>query len=304
MRRLILVAVAAAVLSLPAVTAAETPFPQRIQLPNGFQPEGIAIGRGTTFYVGSIPTGAVYRGDLRTGKGKVLVPSAPNRAAIGVAVDQRNRLFVAGGPTGMAFVYDAADGSLLRSYQLASGPGATFVNDVVVTGDAAWFTDSFRHVLYRIAIAPNGTIAPAASAVPLTGDYQPAPGFNLNGIDATPDGGTLVVVQSATGKLFTVDPATGATHLIDLGGTLLPNGDGLLLHGRTLYVVQNSMNRIAVVRLAPGLGSGVVTGYLTDPDFDVPTTIDRFGDRLYAVNARFSTPPTQTTEYSVVQVRP
>jgi hypothetical protein len=61
MRRLILLAVAGATLSLPAVTAAETPFPERIALPNGFQPEGIAIGRGTTFYVGSIPTGAVYR---------------------------------------------------------------------------------------------------------------------------------------------------------------------------------------------------------------------------------------------------
>src|SRR6476660_3043547 len=102
-------------------------FPDVISLPNGFQPEGIAIGRGTTFYVGSIPTGAVYRGDLRTGEGAVLVAGAPGRAAIGVAVDQRDRLFVAGGPTGKAFVY-APDGSLLGSYQLASGPGGTRIN--------------------------------------------------------------------------------------------------------------------------------------------------------------------------------
>jgi hypothetical protein len=27
-------------------------FPQVIQLPEGFQPEGIEVGRGTTFYVG------------------------------------------------------------------------------------------------------------------------------------------------------------------------------------------------------------------------------------------------------------
>ena len=38
------------------VSAAQ--FPESIPLPNGFQPEGIASGPGTTFYVGSIPTGA------------------------------------------------------------------------------------------------------------------------------------------------------------------------------------------------------------------------------------------------------
>jgi streptogramin lyase len=226
MRRLVFVVVFAAVLSIPAVTSAARPFPQTIPLPNGFQPEGIAIGRGTTFYVGSIPTGAVYRGDLRTGEGGVLVPGVSGRAAIGLAIDQRDRLFVAGGPTGMAFVYDAADGHLLRSYELAPGPDPTFVNDVVLTRDAAWFTDSFRDVLYRVAIAGDGMLAPSADTVPLSGDYQPTAGFNLNGIEATPDGGMLVVVQSSTGKLFTVDPATGATRLIDLAGALLTNGDG------------------------------------------------------------------------------
>jgi sugar lactone lactonase YvrE len=301
MRRLLFLAVAAGILAIPAVTSAGAPFPQKISLPDGFRPEGIAIGRGTTFYVGSIPTGAVYRGDLRTGEGAVLVAGAPGRAAIGVAVDQRDRLFVAGGPTGKAFVY-APDGSLLGSYQLASGPDPTFINDVVLTRDAAWFTDSFRHVLYRIAITGNGTLADTAESVPLSGDYQHTPGFNLNGIEATPDGGTLVVVQSATGKLFTVDPATGATRLIDLGGAVLMNGDGLLLQGKTLYVVQNSLNQIAVVELTPDLASGTVAGYLTDPDFDVPTTIDRHGNRIYAVNARFSTPPTPATSYDVVQV--
>jgi hypothetical protein len=67
--------------------------------------------------------------------------------------------------------------------------------------------------------------------------------------------------------------------------------------------VRNSDNVIAVVRLANGLGSGTVTRTITDRDFDVPTTIGRFGSRLYAVNARFGTTPTPTTPYAVVQVR-
>jgi sugar lactone lactonase YvrE len=301
MKRLILVAVVAAVLAIPAFTSAATPFPQTLPLPDGFRPEGIAIGRGTTFYVGSIPTGAIYRGDLRTGLGAVFVPGAPGRAAIGVAVDQRDRLFVAGGPTGMGFVY-GTDGQLLRSYQLASGSDPTFVNDVAVARDAAWFTDSNRHVIYRVAIAGDGTLAASADAIPLGGDYQPAAGLNLNGIEATPNGKTLIAVQTATGKLFAIDPETGVADEVDLGGAVLTNGDGLLLRGRTLYVVQNRSNQIAVVELAPDLASGSVVDVLTDPDLDVPTTIDRHGNRLYAVNARFSTPPTPSTTYEVVQV--
>ena len=300
MRRIAFLLIAAAAVAAPAALAAIS-FPKMIALPNGWQPEGIASGPGTTFYVGSIPTGAIYKGNLRTGTGAVLVPAAAGRAAIGLDHD-RGRLFVAGGPTGKGFVYDARTGALIREYQLAAGPAATFVNDVVVTRNAAYFTDSNRAVLYKVPLSRNGVPAAAAQTIALTGDFQLVAGFNLNGIDATPNGKTLVVVQSATGKLFTVDPSTGATKEIALGGATVPNGDGLLLHGRTLYVVQNFLNQIAVVRLSPNLAQGTVVRTITDAAFDVPTTIARFGMRLYAVNARFSTPPTPATPYHVVRV--
>lgn len=291
-----------AVAALTATTAfAKASFPDTIALPAGWQPEGITVGNGTTFYVGSIPTGAVYRGDLRTGKGATLVHGVSGRAAIGIEHD-RGRLFVAGGGTGKAFVYDAKTGALVRELQLATGGGATFVNDVVVTKRAAYFTDSNRAVLYRVALSKKGAPAQAATALPLGGDFQLVAGFNTNGIDATPNGKTLVIVQSATGTLFRVDPRTGHAKTIDLGGASVSNGDGLLLHGRTLYVVQNQLNRIAVVELAKGFASGTVARSITDPDFDVPTTIDAFGSDLYAVNARFGTPSPSTASYSVVKV--
>ena len=301
MVRITIAAAATALLALTGVGQAQSSFPETIPLPNGFQPEGIAIGKGTTFYVGSIPTGAVYRGDLRTGESSVLVPGASGRASIGVGVDQRNRLFVAGGPTGKGFVY-SADGQLLAEYLFAPGIDPTFVNDVFVTKDAAWFTDSRRHALYRVGISPGGGLAGAAETLPVTGDFVPTAGNNLNGIEGTPNGKTLIAVQSSTGLLFTVDQQTGVAEEIDLGGATLPNGDGLLLHGRALYVVQNRLNQIAVVRLAPDFASGVVTGVLTDPDFDVPTTIDRHGQQLYVVNARFGIPPDPANEYDVVKV--
>lgn len=288
---------AAGVALAVAASAGAQPFPGVIGLPTGFQPEGIAVGEDTTFYVGSIPTGAIYRGDLQTGQGDVLVDD-PGRAAIGIDIDERERLFVAGGPTGQAFVYDGATGKALASYQLA--PDApTFVNDVVVTQEAAWFTDSSQPVLYRVPLGGEGDV----ETVPLGGDYEHAPGFNANGIDATPDGRALVIVQSNLGRLYTVDAATGKASLIELSGGDVAFGDGILLDGKTLYVVQNRLNRIAVVALAPDLGSGTITSHLTHPDFDVPTTLDEHGDRLYAVNARFGIDDPDAADYTVVQLR-
>lgn len=285
---------------LVAAPAAAQPFPEVIPLPNGFQPEGIAVGRGTTFYVGSIPTGSIVRGDLRTGEIELLV-DRDDRAAIGLAVDQRARLFVAGGPTGDGFVYDARTGAEVAAYDFADGD--TFINDVVVTREAAWFTDSSNPFLYRIPLGTGGSLGVAAEQVPLSGDYVHVDGFNLNGIDATPSGRWLIAVQSATGSLYRIDPNTGEATLIDLGGDAVPNGDGILLDGKRLYVVQNFLNQIAVIDLAPDLLSGEIVGTITDEDFDIPTTIAEHGNRLYAVNARFSTPPTPETEYDVVQVQ-
>jgi sugar lactone lactonase YvrE len=283
-----------------AAVAAVAAFPQVIQLPKGFQPEGIEIGKGTTFYVGSVANGAIFRGNLRTGTGAILVPGAAGKSATGIELDNRNRLFVAGASTGKASIYDARTGALLRTYNLATPP--TFINDVVVTQTAAYFTDSQKAVLFRIPIGAGGALG-NAQTIPLTGDFALGTGFNLNGIDATPNGKTLIAVQTNKGKLFRIDPTTGATREISLGGESVPNGDGILLTGKTLYVVQNQLNRVAVISLSADLASGRVVTRLTDPDLDVPTTIDDHGRRLYAVNARFGTPNPGSADFQVVQLR-
>jgi sugar lactone lactonase YvrE len=286
------------VFAIGAVAAAAA-FPQVIQLPRGFQPEGIEVGRGTTFYVGSVANGAIYRGNLRTGAGAVLVTGQAGKAATGIELDRFNRLFVAGAGTGDANVYNARTGALIRTYDFASSD--TFINDVVVTRTAAYFTDSRRAVLYVVPIGTGGALG-TFRTLPLTGDFTLAAGFNLNGIDATANGKTLIAVQSNNGLLFRIDPSTGVTRAISLGGATVMNGDGILLTGKTLYVVQNQLNRVAVIALSPDLGSGRVVTLLTDPDFAVPTTIDDHGRRLYAVNARFGTPNPSSAEFQVVQL--
>lgn len=280
-------------------------FPEVIPLPNGFQPEGIATGRGTSFYVGSIPTGAIYRGDLATGKGAVLIPGQAGRAALGLKVDARtNLLFVSGGPTGAAFIYDAKTGADVATIQLTS-EASTFVNDVVITNRAAYFTDSFRPVFYRVPLGRDGQLPdpPVSEEIPLGGDFVFVPGsFNANGIAATFNGRALIIVNTSQAALYRVDPETGVAALIDLGGDSVPNGDGLLLFGRTLFVVQNALNQVAVIDLDRSLESGEIERTLTSPFLRFPTTIAHFGFALYAVNARFDTPPTPDTEYEVVRL--
>jgi sugar lactone lactonase YvrE len=282
-------------------------FPDLIPLPTGFQPEGIVSGRGTDFFVGSLATGDVFRGDYRTGEGEVL--STEGSTAVGLSYDRRSdRLFVAGDGTGQAFVYDAETGDTEATYQLTD-PG-TFVNDVVVTREAAYFTDSFRvsddgrPFFYRVPLGPGGRLPDQrdVTEVEIGEEFAVVQGFNSNGIDAPPNGEYLIVVNSSTGLLYRVDPTTGEATEIDLGGDLVTAGDGILLDGKTLYVVRNQLNRIAVVELAPDASSGEVVGAITDPDFDVPTTVAEFGNSLYAVNARFGVENPGAAEYDVVGV--
>ena len=158
-------------------------------------------------------------------------------------------------------------------------------------------------MLYRIPIARNGALG-AAQTLPLTGQisYSTTPNpFNANGIEASRGGKTLVIVQSNKGKLFKVDSATGVAREIELSGGDVTAGDGLFLRGGTLFAVQNVLNKVAVVKLRRGLREGKIVGHITDTDLDVPTTIDSFGGRLYAVNARFGTPSPETALYKIVR---
>ncbi|MEU8269945.1 superoxide dismutase [Sphaerisporangium sp. NPDC049002] len=286
--------------STAAASVGRPAYPTEFSLPDGFQPEGIAIGPGPAAYFGSRATGAIYRADLRTGEGRIISPG-PGTPSLGLKVDARGRLFVAGGTGGDARVIDTRSGEVLASYRLTTG--AAFVNDVVLTRDAAYFTDSANPVLYKLPFGRGGALPDEAVNVPLSGDIVYTTGNNANGIAQTPDHKALLVVQSNTGRLFRVNPSTGVATLVDLGTESLANGDGLLLEGRVLHVVQNRLNTVTSVQLDRGATSGKVIRKLMDGRFDVPTTIAAFRDRLYLPNARFTTTPTPTTPYNVVAIK-
>ncbi|WP_139979879.1 superoxide dismutase [Nocardioides litoris] len=295
-------ATAAPVADRPAKPRPPAAFP----LPDGFQPEGIAV-QGRFGYFGSRVDGDIYRANLATGRGKV-VSQGPGTPSIGLKVGPRDRLYVAGGDAGTVRIVSARTGKILRSLRLNTAE--SFVNDVVITPRAAWFTDSRAAQLYRVPIHRDGRLPRRADVrtLRLRGDWvQPPAGTNgANGITTTVRGRGLVVVNGTDGTLFRV-PTTGArrgvARLVDLRGATVTNGDGLLREGRRLYVVRNRANLVAVLRLARDSRAARQVRTLTSPAFDVPTTVARWRDALYLPNARFTTEPTPTTPYDVVRVR-
>jgi outer membrane protein assembly factor BamB len=274
--------------------------PAVIELPQNFEPEGIATGKRHTFFVGSRTTGAIYRGSLRTGDGEILVEGGPDvagddRAATGLKVDRYGRLFASGADSKHIRVYDAQTGDQLRDYFV--GADAGFINDVIVTKRGAYFTDSNNAWLYFIPFGQQGSLGDL-TRIPLGGGYANSAGFNANGIVAARGGKSLIVVKSNTGELFDVDAATGFADRIEVtgGDGELINADGMLLKGRKLYVVENrddpdpnaaGVGVISVVKLARNLASGRIAATLHSELFQVPTTIARSGGRNYVVNAKF-----------------
>lgn len=272
----------------PAVSASSrtSELPTRIDLPSGFMPEGIESW-GKWLYAGSLADGSIYRANAKSGEGKILVPGAAGKVAVGLHIDRHGRLWVAGGPTGQVRVYDARNGTLLQTYQFT---GTGFLNDLDITRNAVYITDSPNQQLAVIPLGRNGRL-PDPSAVrflPLSGDFELAEGFNANGIAAR--GPWLIVVQSATGFLFKVHPVTGVARRIDTGGYLVTNGDGLELRGKNrLYVVRNFSNLVAVLQLSQGLTRGRLIGEITGEagQLSVPTTATITLGALWVVNARF-----------------
>jgi sugar lactone lactonase YvrE len=270
-----------------------------IVLPGASSAEGIAVGRGATFYASELFGGDIFRGDLQQGTAERFIDAPSGRMALGLKVDDASGLlFVAGGLSGQGYVYDTLTGELVATYQFGT-PGESIINDVAITQDGAWFTDSAQATLYFVPISATGTLG-AFSALTLTGPAADTSGeFNLNGIAASPNGHTLIVAHSTNGALYTVDPETGASALLVDG----VGPDGILFAAGRLWVAEPFLNRVTALKVNPDLTGAVVDKVITSALFQTTSTVAIHGGRIAVVNAKFDTgfPPT-ADEYEVVVV--
>jgi Cu-Zn family superoxide dismutase len=273
---------------------------RRFEIPgDNVFPEGITEGPGTTFFVGSMTDGTIYRGDTTTGEVAVfLPPDGDGRGNIcGMDVDGYGRLISCDFEGGRLFVHDLASRRLVASRKIPAAEALP--NDVVVVGDSAYVTDTKRPIVWRLPAGP-GAIGEPEPAIDLT-PFGPADPAYLNGIAAHPDGTHLLVgSQGEGGTLWLVDLAASSAAPVDLGGYEF-NADGMLLDGDVLYGVTNRGESwadirfmVSAVRLAPDLRSGTILGQLTDPSWDGPTTLAKVDDILLVVCAQIPAMHAQT----------
>lgn len=299
-----LAALAALLVPAPAASAGQAQSGDEssvILLDGAKGAEGIAAGEGSTFFAGDLATGDIYRGDIHKDTATKFIDAPDGRVAVGLKADTRNDLlFVAGGPTGQAYVYDTDTRKTVKTYQLTAK--AAFINDVALTDDGAWFTNSRKAELYFVPVDDDGdlgdvrTLALKGPAAELSGD------FNLNGIAYSPDARRLVVAHTANQALYTVSPRTGASTKID--GITVPNADGLVVKDSVVWVVQNFSNQVSRIRVNFHESTGTVREVITSPHFNVPTTAALFHDSLAVVNAKFGVAKATTFEAVVVDAHP
>lgn len=307
---------ATAVLVLPLMgcsnpTPEQTPAPaaeptavSRYELPASVSfPEGIAHDTSAgVFYTGSAEDGTLVRVNAETGAAEVvaaaggLVPAGNNTfpAVLGMELDDRERLWVAGGRTGSMWVVDTTAGTVIKKVTVPT-VGKSLINDVTIIGNDGYFTDTAVPTLWRLS-ATGDTIG---EVEPWLGLNETAivygAGANLNGITSTPDGDTLIVVHMGRGLLFKIDVATKAVAPIDTAGADLSGADGLVLDGDTLYVVRQTASEIVTVQLADDMTRGTVTSRFTDPGLIWPATAAKRGDELIVVNTQFNSRADNTT---------
>lgn len=249
-------------------------------------PEGVAYDEVSgRYYVSSQSNGAILTGFLKRGEADILAApgDAGRTSANGLDTDRRwRKLWVATGQLGRVDLLNPRSGATLHSFAMAQG---SYANDVAVTRRATYVTDSLQPTLWRVrANARSGGAQPWLDLTTTPLAY--AAGFNLNGIEATRNGRWLIAVQSNTGKLWRISTRTKRVREIKLAEPVIA-GDGLVLRGRTLWVVRNRFGEIAKVRLSRRLASGRIVGRTTDPSFRFPTTADIAKGRMLVVNSQF-----------------
>ena len=169
-----------------------------------------------------------------------------------------------------------------------------------MTRDGAYFTDSQVQQIYKVPIGRDGSLG-ELGRIPITGDFVYTTGFNANGIAATRDGRTLVIVKGNDGRLFTADAATGATREIALDRPVT-SGDGLLLDDKRLWVVQNQLNQVVEVKLDRDFSAG-----RSRPGVDGPAARHPDDDRAVrqvAVRRQRPLQPPDTSPDDIVRLNP
>ena len=191
---------------------------------NGTFPEGIARQPNSPyFYVGSATTGDIYRGSVYE---KNLVRFLTGSTygllnAVGMKVDCKDRLYIAGGPTGILFVFDLSTKKLLHRFSNGFGYNETLLNDLDIDeAGNVYVTDTFLPTLFRVTASEvdKSTVdLPLEKWTDLTGTMGPGG----NGIVVTEDQKNLLVADVYAGEIWRVVISSRKVDKVDFGGVVV-----------------------------------------------------------------------------------
>ena len=177
-------------LSPVAASAHDDDLADRIDLPDGWRPEGITTD-GHKLFVGSLANGAILRADPRTGDTKVIAEGAPGSMTVGVDYDRhRDLLWAAGGGpprtrAGRSAPTTRTAATCWRPTPSRSPPTGSSTTSWSSAGPCTPPTRATGSS-WSCGSSANGGLPgqEAASILPLTGDFDIQAGTGLNGIVA------------------------------------------------------------------------------------------------------------------------
>jgi hypothetical protein len=283
-----------------AVTTALVPAPasaatRDYDLPEaGVFLEGIGVDddAGLVYVSATNRDGTIYHG--RVGSGRLEVWQGPRAGdnGRGIDVDDRGRVFVAGGPSAEVRVFSRS-GRLLA--ELPTGEAGSFLNDVWVGEDgAAYVTDSSLPRIWRVSHDRGGWRIALWRDVSDTVTYTaPLTDFDLGGIAGTPDGRFLLTTQGTTGQLWRISLRSKRITEVAIAGDPVVTADGIVLKGRDLFVVQNFRRQVTTLRLDDGWRTATTSDVVATPADRTFTTAKRVGGRLLLVDSKFGFTPAQ-----------
>lgn len=263
-------------------------------------PESLAHdAKSGKLFVGSFYNGNVVQ--FAKGKPSVFVPGSRDdiHSVTGIAVDSSHRRMwlcnsEAGasakstpGTVGKAFVhvYDVDNGRLLKKIPLSDDVGGHFCNDIVLSRDgSAYVTDSFSPIIWKVS-------ADLTAQAWLVNDQFKGEGFNLNGIQLTPDERYLLVNKMNTGKVFRVGVQDKSVVDVKLDRPI-EGGDGMqLVSSHALLVVEGfgaKQPGIAKLKFNTDYTTATIEDKVTSAAFDTPTAVRQISTSVYVVNSRFN----------------